>query len=325
MLSAFLISKAFEGWANEPTITTLDTIAAPIDDVQFPTITICNDYIQNPPENWGFLENVLNQWEFQCNDHEACKRTDPLRKDFDFILKSIGDKFTKWLLKEENLNNSSRIIEDLPINMASMINKINEKISQGLMTMDEFKKFPQEYIAKELKILNKDLEINKDETETCTSSDCKKIFVLTKLIHYLTKHSKGIGRRLYFGSLLRNFIGNFRTFDLLSINNPGVCTFSLFTCGFNVCARLKRDEKLVHASFANLSKLIGFEDAISLYELPGILSFDQKKPLTSQLFYFQRCSKYHNVNLKYIHKCNYYWELYREQLNDEIGNYILSI
>ena len=62
--SAFMINTAFEGWADDPTITTLDTIAAPISDVQFPTVTVCNNELENPPDNWGFLENFMNLMPF---------------------------------------------------------------------------------------------------------------------------------------------------------------------------------------------------------------------------------------------------------------------
>ena len=102
--AGILINTAFAQWEHNPTITTLDTIAAPIDDIQFPTVTVCNDYTSNPPDNWAILENLLNLVNFDCrkNDH-TCNTTDMIRKDFYFVTKLILDAFKEWLLKAENI------------------------------------------------------------------------------------------------------------------------------------------------------------------------------------------------------------------------------
>ena len=80
-----MINSAFDDWSDHPTITTLDSIAAPIEDIQFPTVTVCLD---QPPDNWAFLENVLDSLAFDCEQEdyvaskfEHCNDTDDLRND----------------------------------------------------------------------------------------------------------------------------------------------------------------------------------------------------------------------------------------------------
>ena len=68
-------------WNENPTITSLDSIAAPINDIQFPTITVCNDKLHEIQDNWSFLESILNFLDFDLN----------VEKDFQFLFKSIKD------------------------------------------------------------------------------------------------------------------------------------------------------------------------------------------------------------------------------------------
>ena len=63
------LKDAFQGWNETPVITTLDSIAEPISTIQFPTVTICQDEYK-PPDNWAFLETVLNNVAIECNDDE---------------------------------------------------------------------------------------------------------------------------------------------------------------------------------------------------------------------------------------------------------------
>ena len=57
-----MINQAFTQWSLDPVITTLETINAPIEDLQFPTVTVCD---QKPADNWGPIEKVLNSLAFE--------------------------------------------------------------------------------------------------------------------------------------------------------------------------------------------------------------------------------------------------------------------
>ena len=69
--AGFFLKGAFEDWEETPVITTLDSIAAPISMIQFPTVTICQDEYKRP-DNWAFLETILNNLAFECS-HIFCE------------------------------------------------------------------------------------------------------------------------------------------------------------------------------------------------------------------------------------------------------------
>ena len=92
------LKDAFHGWDETPVITTLDSIAEPISMIQFPTVTICQDEYK-PPDNWAFLETILNNVAFECSDeHDECKETIKLREDFDDVIKPVVKTFKDWLM-----------------------------------------------------------------------------------------------------------------------------------------------------------------------------------------------------------------------------------
>ena len=43
-------------WDDNPVITTMDSIAAPIKNIQRPTVTVCPDE-DTPPDNWAPIES----------------------------------------------------------------------------------------------------------------------------------------------------------------------------------------------------------------------------------------------------------------------------
>ena len=42
----YYINQSVTDWLENPVQTTLDSIAAPIEDIQFPTVTVCQDESQ---------------------------------------------------------------------------------------------------------------------------------------------------------------------------------------------------------------------------------------------------------------------------------------
>ena len=78
------MNSSFADWTSEPVITTMDSIAAPIHDIQFPTVTVCEDGNKNP-DRLALLERIFNYVKFQCpmNDYYgdvsySCKDTEKL-------------------------------------------------------------------------------------------------------------------------------------------------------------------------------------------------------------------------------------------------------
>ena len=62
--SGILIKDAFLDWAQNPVVTTLDSIASPVNLIQFPTITACDDEYKPPdggingPLHWGIVAEI---------------------------------------------------------------------------------------------------------------------------------------------------------------------------------------------------------------------------------------------------------------------------
>ena len=91
-----MINSAFTEWADNPVMTTLDTIAAPINNIQFPTVTVCAD-TKEPPDNWAFLENLLDFLDFNCRSSlGSCNDTETLQKKFEFLMKNVFELFAKY-------------------------------------------------------------------------------------------------------------------------------------------------------------------------------------------------------------------------------------
>ena len=146
LTAGMFLKDAFHGWDETPVMTTLDSIAAPIRMIQFPTVTICQDE-KKPPDNWAFLETVLNNVAFECSEkYEDCNdrsRTSKIRKDFHDLIESVMNIFKRWLMIPEYektaiysaLNNNSgeansrNILIDMECQIASLME--NGKISKG--------------------------------------------------------------------------------------------------------------------------------------------------------------------------------------------------
>ena len=60
ILAAYLINNAFIDWNENQTITTISSIATPVQETQFPTVTVCQNP-DTPPDVWSFLEKLFGQ------------------------------------------------------------------------------------------------------------------------------------------------------------------------------------------------------------------------------------------------------------------------
>ena len=54
-----------------------ETISGPIEDVQFPTITICNSF---NADKWAFMRNLMNLIKFKCRNTQDCAKTTEIRE-----------------------------------------------------------------------------------------------------------------------------------------------------------------------------------------------------------------------------------------------------
>ncbi len=110
-IAGILIYDLLVDWDENPYLITLGSVQAPISEVQFPTVTICEES-NGPVENWAYPEKVLNALEYECYappdwyakygvepKYPSCNGTaQKLRQDLSDLPKTIWRKFSNAIL-----------------------------------------------------------------------------------------------------------------------------------------------------------------------------------------------------------------------------------
>ena len=159
ILAAKIINTAISDWNSNPTITSLDSI----DEVQFPTLTVCDDKANEVHDNWAFIESLFNFLEYHCYSsadsieyNRYCNVTDNLRKDFHFVIESIVDSFLVPLLENENLNQSIDFLGQFRGSIwnweghSKLLRRASDLVSSGNMSYDDLKSLPLKHFGKHL-------------------------------------------------------------------------------------------------------------------------------------------------------------------------------
>ena len=97
-LTAWQMTSLYTQWKNDPVITTLDTVALRIEDIEFPAVTIC------PQESvQGILDNVLFK---QMKEYIVMKRREGGKRKRRSVSGSSGDgwnmTFDEMMLEAKN-------------------------------------------------------------------------------------------------------------------------------------------------------------------------------------------------------------------------------
>ena len=278
MTAGVMINQAFMQWSDNPVITTLETISAPIDEIQFPTVTVCD---QKPADNWGSIEKVLNSLAFQCsNQTPNCKEsTKEIRKDFEFLIASFLKECMKLLkgIKYNILKEALMFKADISYyNRSGVIDIVAEVLRQG---KDEelldlaIQKFSVGYVPvpleKEIDTLF-GAKYTPDTFLNCTSTVCRNYQENAVRFLLMLKNTRREG--IPFGSFITKFIylKNFKSFGSC---RPDLCDATYQSIN---CRNIDENERKLHEYFVILSKSFGFNESelLSLYELPGMLADD---------------------------------------------------
>ena len=305
-------------------ITTLDSIAAPISMIQFPTVTICQDEYR-PPDNWAFLETILNNVAFECGNDE-CKETFKIRKDFDNLIKSVVNSLKGWLM---NPTYKTTPVYDVLVNrpwesdpkLSTIItyyeNQIlglmeNGKISKNaIFQLISTKKFAKtNSIQSELESLSEDIDYYNYnspvpptiDTFHCNTSKCEEnAKLLDQAIRFLLV-VMNIEPKQPFSSFLTSFahISDaflcFKPKKHVSLSKSDIYKLKDFFSFIEPdCKNIKGKKLDMHGYFEQLSKIVGFSEneLVSLYDLPAIVSnlnlSNILAPSFSQFFLYSRC------------------------------------
>ena len=307
--AGLFLKSAFQDWEDEPIITTVDSIAAPISKIQFPTVTICQDEYKRP-DNWAFLETILNYVAFECRDDvldnfpddEPCDKTVKIRKDFHDLIQTVADKFKGWIMNPKlettavydvldnklniNLDYNNPIIVGLKCQIVNLMEtrKIQKNKIFKLMSSDHFARLGS--IQSILITLSDELDYSDDGFNyldaivfrdkrcslLCNSTNCKKNEKLVdKAVRFLLV-MMNVESKQPFGSFLASFAylsHNFLGFKPRS--NVDIPTIENKE-KFPDCKKI--DPKNYHEYFEKLSKIVGFseKELLSLYDLPAIVA-----------------------------------------------------
>ena len=313
-LAIHTIYFSFVAWSDDPVITTLDTITAPIDEVQFPTVTACAD---SQPDNWAFLENVLNNVALDCHSQEGCLKTKEVRDDFGYMLERIGTDFEEYLFID-HFNDSRKLVNDmLGLNIRNfdiVARAILEKTEKKEFKVIDLYGLPAKYFGMKGHAIGDFINhLNESErlsniynhgysdsllpTYCPTSTEaCKNVSAMWKLTYTLATSP------LKLGTFLNNMVHNhgFVSFDMKNKIKDVEKRFKLGQYS-DVCKTMVKKEKDLHEYLITLAKSVGFEESeqVSLYELPALLSqatsIDNWPPVMNQLYLYTLCQKDYNT------------------------------
>ena len=158
-MSGNIIRSAILEWNTNPVITSLDSIAIPVEFTQFPTITVCNDKGQENHDNWAYIESILNFLEFFCQTPSSqkelnlnCSVTDPLRKDFKYLFDSYVDVVLGWPLQDGNFKESLKLFtnKSRDDNWSKVMGRATELLMSGEISIEEVMETPKDFFNKYL-------------------------------------------------------------------------------------------------------------------------------------------------------------------------------
>ena len=299
LASGVFIKDSFISWDDQPTITTLDSIAAPIEDIQFPTVTVCNEEYKKP-DDWTLLEIILNAVAFECKDEHIegiifpgykelplCSTTKEIRKDFFFMLKQTLKEFFSSVASSKNIPLAKMVVsqmnaEHVKESWTDLVKTFNE----GKINVGDVRKWIVELFGYQFKTVDQLIEkkLNKtvpeyeyttwnlfddtssnsyepDEESLCgNTSDCLYFKRLADDPMQTLSHTTGIYPKLSFGSFVANNLVRWQR-DITDSNQ-----------------HISEEYAFINRFFANLSQSQGFKmnETVSMPEIPAMFALQEE-------------------------------------------------
>jgi hypothetical protein len=306
--AGWMVQQALTDWSDNPIITTLDSIAAPINLVQFPTVTVCSEK-NYPPDNWSFLEKVLNFLSFDCGCNKYsllqcfnanCTDTQHLRDDYNGLITTIAERMKSLYLKNKHIN---IWIQSNPIQYANYVQVTSDLLTKGDLSLNDISIGTRDNFAKNLQwtylfddignysVLN---TLWGMELYTCQQPKCKNkyfesdMFVVMATMMIQTEPVMPFGTFLAtFANMTRSNSAKWSSFDYASKWSGNQME--------SQCNGMSSSEKKLHEYFTQLGQAVGFkpDELLSLYEVPSMVaSLDKQNfdlPFTRSSFMYSQC------------------------------------
>ena len=284
-IAGYMIYNSLVDWDANQTITTLDSIATPIQEVQFPTVTVC-PHEHSPPDNWSFLEKILNM----INVSDSNSRNDITNPILTKLLDNLEDKYRS---NPENplWTSSSDDPFELNFNHNFLVEISKSVCNKNFSISDLRKAFVGGQNLNDVITNLLRLDLSGEEfmnLKYCDSNKCcdnmiKQPFLqgIVSAGYFLHSASSTIvnNQKLSLGSFLVNFAN-------LTHEEIGIADVMTFWSLFNLdskldsrfmdkyCQKTSTRDKFLQNYFKDLGIVLGFEanHSLSLFDLPSILT-----------------------------------------------------
>ena len=282
--AGYLIYNSLVDWEANQTITTLESIATPIQTVQFPTVTVC-PHEHSAPDNWSFLEKFLNT----LNLSDSNLQEDIIHPILEKLLQTLEDKYRS--ISENPLwTSSSDYYVQINFNHNILL-EISKSVCNKEFSISDLRKAfveGQDLNDVIIKLFGDDsLLEDVDDLRYCDGNKCcenmlKQPFLeaILNAGYFLHSASSTFShKKLPLGSFLVNFAN-------LTHSDIGIGMESFHWSMFNLdskldstlmdkyCQKTSPMDQFLQNYFKDLGADLGFEanHSLSLFDLPSILT-----------------------------------------------------
>ncbi len=317
-MAGLMIANMLEDWDSNPTITTLDSIAVPIREVPFPTVTICPDD-ETPPDNWALPEILYNNYAFECYKHDTrvypnCSETAKAKKEFQKVIKEVYDSLKAYYFANDKKDLPGSDINELEFTKDTIWMIMKNKIPGRLnaiqnVAVDRFAdRTSIEAAMKEIADYSQVPAYN----QICVEMKCNEQY--TDVIEaYVKVGSMMLSTfpNMPLGHFLYQFIN---VTSPLSMDNAKLMT-TVKSSVQDICSSMNEIETLLHSQFVQLAKDLGINESISIFDIPSMVAKPPKgngkiPTLTVQQSYmYSQCKFGHDAGT-FLADCVHGWELF---------------
>lgn len=142
-----MIFKTIDDWNEEPVITTISSIDAPVTDLLFPTVTVCSDPYK-PANPWAFISNVLDLMDYNCGKIKNCKDDSWYEHDFKFLPKVLFQPLSKYVEDHIEIENMTINLDPWPMTNAILNNFTDLPILEEMLLDSFFDSNPGNFLFK---------------------------------------------------------------------------------------------------------------------------------------------------------------------------------
>ena len=312
-IAGYMIYNSLVDWYANQTITTLESIATPIQKVQFPTVTVC-PHEHSPPDNWSFLEKILNSIDLS----DPNLRNEIINPLMTKLQKNLEKKYSEnpanpvWLSNIDEVYETRVLIE---LSKSICLKKINYgEIRKSFVEESYFSGAISKLLGEAIDNSGWTLYYCEDQ---CCENTSKLDFFIGIINAGYVMLSGPMGNEISLGSFLVHFanlstnthpvgFGNLNIFNLEEKWNADRYD--------GCCDKFSMMDEFLQEYFKDLGEAIGFQtnNSFSLFDIPSMLtsSFNYKGDSTDinqqqirDAFIYSQCKAGSLESVSILHIC----------------------